>query len=517
MQNSVTTGKLFTNSGQIIIGANTTVGIIGLANSARFDNNPGGVISINGTSWYGLENSYIFNNAAQISIGATVEVGFVGFYNLGSLDNSAGGIISIDRTSKFGMWNTGLVNNAARITIGRVAQAAYWGLYNQTTFNNNPGGVIAIDRTTNLALKNEDNRTIGLSDPSDDIYPYPDRIPQLAGPGIDTYAEFTNKGQIIIGAIEQVGLNGIRNVGNFYNTGCDAYIESYGNVSHYFVRRANRPDEYHNYTQFNNSGFIIEYAPCCSGLITNNSGVIRNLNGGYFDVANNTGILTTTPGGGPNAGPILTVNPSLTISQGQTTTLTASEAVSYRWSTGQTTASISVSTAGTYSVTGTVGDCSGTATTMVTVRTPDLSPTLTLPQANFAASGPEATRNFTINLYEVGHVPTASGTVVITLTAPTGYSLAFSNTLTSLLVSGGGNTPIAVQNSKFHVTNNIGNQQLTLTINSGEGIGADSQLILGFSMTRTSANSGSLSNITVNVANDGNPTNNVYARIITGL
>ncbi|RRA98121.1 putative Ig domain-containing protein [Larkinella rosea] len=389
LQNSATTGRQFTNSGHIIIGANTTVGIVGLANAARFDNNPGGVISINRTEWYGLENSYIFNNAAQISIGATVEVGYVGFYNLGSLDNSAGGIITIDRTSKFGMWNTGIVNNAARITIGSIAQAAYWGLYNQTTFNNNPGGVIAIDRTTNLALKNEDNRTIGLSDPSDDIYPYPDRIPQLAGPGIDTYAEFTNKGQIIIGAIEQFGLNGIRNVGNFYNTGCDAYIESYGNVSHWLVRRVNKVNQnFDVYTNFNNSGFIIEYAPCCSGNITYNSGVIRNLNGGYFDVDHNTGLLTTTPGGGPNDGPIVTANPSLTISQGQTTTLTASEALSYRWSTGETTESISVTTPGTYSVTGTVGECSGTTSVVVSERTEAPSVSINPSSATLSCSTP---------------------------------------------------------------------------------------------------------------------------------
>ncbi|GAB3908940.1 hypothetical protein GCM10028803_45610 [Larkinella knui] len=451
LQNSATTGRLFTNSGKIIIGANTTVGIVGLANAARFDNNPGGVISINGTEWYCLQNSGTFNNAAQISIGATVEVGYVGFFNLGSLDNNPGGIITIDRTSKFGMWNLGIVTNAAKITIGSIAQAAYWGLYNQTTFNNNPGGVIAIDRTTNLALKNEDNRIVPVSDATDNIFPYPDRIPQLAGPGNDTYAEFTNKGKIIIGAIEQFGLNGIRNVGNFYNTGCDAYIESYGNVSHWFLRRVSKPNQnFDVYTNFNNSGFIIEHAPCCSGNITYNSGVIRNLNGGYFDVDHNTGLLTTTPGGGPNDGPIVTANPSLTISQGQTTTLTASEALSYRWSTGETTASISVSTPGTYSVTGTVGECSGTTSVVVSERTEAPSVSITPSSATLSCSTP--TVSLTANGTGSFRWSTGATTAQISVSTAGTYSVTVTSSdnrtaTASVEVSGTTNAPSVSINS----------------------------------------------------------------------
>ncbi|WP_375446271.1 hypothetical protein [uncultured Fibrella sp.] len=72
----------------------------------------------------------------------------------------------------------------------------------------------------------------------------------------------------------------------------------------------------------------------------------------------------------------VTVNPLPTVSiigtntvcAGQSTSLTATGAASYRWSTGATTASISVSTAGPYSVTGTsAAGCSATATTALTV------------------------------------------------------------------------------------------------------------------------------------------------------
>ncbi|QHV98734.1 hypothetical protein GJR95_28665, partial [Spirosoma endbachense] len=83
---------------------------------------------------------------------------------------------------------------------------------------------------------------------------------------------------------------------------------------------------------------------------------------------------------------VLTISapPSLSITAssaslcgGQTAMLTASGANTYRWSNGATTASISVSVAGPYSVTGTSsGGCSATATTTLTASpapTPSLS------------------------------------------------------------------------------------------------------------------------------------------------
>ena len=65
----------------------------------------------------------------------------------------------------------------------------------------------------------------------------------------------------------------------------------------------------------------------------------------------------------------IVANPSLTITQGQTATLTAQGASSYSWSTGDNTASIIVSTAGTYSVTGTAANrCTATASVTLTVN-----------------------------------------------------------------------------------------------------------------------------------------------------
>jgi bacillolysin len=77
-----------------------------------------------------------------------------------------------------------------------------------------------------------------------------------------------------------------------------------------------------------------------------------------------------------NPNPTVTVN-SATICNGQSTNISASGATTYSWSSGQTTASITVSPTGntTYSVTGYSGTCSNTRTTSVVVNP---NPTVTV-------------------------------------------------------------------------------------------------------------------------------------------
>lgn len=151
-------------------------------------------------------------------------------------------------------------------------------------------------------------------------------------------------------------------------------------------------------------------------------------------------------------------------------------------------------------------------------QNPDLSPTLVLPEANFPAG---SSRNFVVNIVEAVGLSTSIGNVLITLTAPVGYTLSFDNSLISIDVSGGSTTML--NNAQWSATSNSGNQQLTLQINAGESVGASATSSLGFTITRTSANTGSASNVTVNVADDasktydGNTANNVYSRVISGL
>ncbi|MVM30648.1 hypothetical protein GO755_11455 [Spirosoma sp. HMF4905] len=151
---------------------------------------------------------------------------------------------------------------------------------------------------------------------------------------------------------------------------------------------------------------------------------------------------------------------------------------------------------------------------------PDLTPTIDLPQANFSDN---ATNTFLVTITEVGNMLSATGNTVITITAPVGYTLAYDNTLTTINVTDGEANPVTVDNTKWSVTNNLSDKQLTLTAVGGQPIAASGKSVLGLSITRTSANAGSASNVMVNITDDAsqlydsNSTNNVYSRVISGL
>ncbi|GAB3738422.1 endonuclease/exonuclease/phosphatase family protein [Spirosoma lituiforme] len=159
-----------------------------------------------------------------------------------------------------------------------------------------------------------------------------------------------------------------------------------------------------------------------------------------------------------------------------------------------------------------------------TINGPDLSPIIRLPQANFTASGDDAVRNFIVELTEYGGQATSSGNIVITITAPLGYSLDYDNSRTTINVSGGTTNPVPVTNTNWSITSGAsGSRQLSLTIKAGQAISALSTATLGFTITRTSASSASTSNLTINVNDDatktydGNSTNNIFVRNINAL
>ncbi|WP_298607207.1 choice-of-anchor Q domain-containing protein [uncultured Spirosoma sp.] len=215
---------------------------------------------------------------------------------------------------------------------------------------------------------------------------------------------------------------------------------------------------------------------------------------------------------------------------GVTVSLSATGASAYQW-TAPTTASFttpantsatsaSLTTAGvqTFTVVGTTGACSQSAIVSLTALAgPDLSPLINMPSGNFA---PGETKGMLIQLQEVNG-GNATGNLLITITVPTGYSISFDNTLTSLNVSGG--SSVNVQNPKWQISNTVASQQLSLRLNGGESVGPRSTMNIGVFVSRTSANGGSYSNITISVADDSGGTydvnrlNNIYARIINGI
>ena len=213
-------------------------------------------------------------------------------------------------------------------------------------------------------------------------------------------------------------------------------------------------------------------------------------------------------------------NPGLSINAGSSSLLTASGATSYSWSTGATSSAITASTNGIYSVTGTSGGCSATASVSLSVGV-DLTPTITLPTANFTNSAPGSTRTFTIGIFEGSGQATASGAIVVTITIPLGYSIAFNSTLTATDVTGGANNPVPVNNTQWDKVA-LTETQLTLIMKPGQAIAPNGNSIIGLSLSRYGASKGT-ANITVNVNDDAaktydsNAANNVFAININAL
>jgi uncharacterized repeat protein (TIGR01451 family) len=114
------------------------------------------------------------------------------------------------------------------------------------------------------------------------------------------------------------------------------------------------------------------------------SSISVSVAGTYSVTGTTTGGCIGTATGTVTINPVATLNvTSATVCQGQTGTLTASGATTYLWSNGATTASINVSVAGTYSVTGNSGSgCTGVGTGTLTVSP---TPTVNVTSANICA------------------------------------------------------------------------------------------------------------------------------------
>ncbi len=129
--------------------------------------------------------------------------------------------------------------------------------------------------------------------------------------------------------------------------------------------------------------------------------------------------------------PQITVEGSLNLCSGETTVLTASGGTSYVWSTGATTNSITVSTAGNYSVTAFNGTCEATSTSVTVTVTETPTPQITVEGALNLCSGE---------------------TTILTAGGGTSYVWSTGATTNSITVSTAGNYSVTAFNGTCEAT-----------------------------------------------------------------
>ena len=137
-QTALSSAGDFTNSGKIIL---SDVGDRGLdftpSIAATFSNNGSGEITINGVVQYAINVSGgTFTNSAKITIGGTGSAGSTGILNSGTFNNNQGGELSIDRTSFNGIFNYATFVNAGKVSIGTNTGGTLVGIRSQGTFTN---------------------------------------------------------------------------------------------------------------------------------------------------------------------------------------------------------------------------------------------------------------------------------------------------------------------------------------------------------------------------------------------
>lgn len=157
------------------------------------------------------------------------------------------------------------------------------------------------------------------------------------------------------------------------------------------------------------------------------------------------------------------------------------------------------------------------ATVYLTVQAPpapDLTPVIQLP-VNAMNAGDS--RDFVVRLNEIHNI-TTNGLIAFNISVPVGYTLSFNGATTNINVLTAGT--FTVSNNQWN-TFNVTSRSIDLQAKPGFVITNKGNTYLGFKVTRVSALSNSVSNITVNIypdtnrQYDSNNANNLYHRVIT--
>ncbi|WP_170916556.1 T9SS type A sorting domain-containing protein [Dyadobacter psychrophilus] len=203
---SVEVKGFFNNAGRLQIGSLANVGNYGLYITGTFTNNTGtdgsrGEVEISNSEVCALYLTNTLVNNADIHIGVAATVGTSGMESRGVVRNNAGGNIQIDRSTVVGLTHaTGTFENAGTLSIGGNEAVGPSGFINKATFRNLSGGTVSVDRTFRMALRND--------------------------------ADFSNAGNVSIGAISTVGQVGLETNSTFDNlTGGHVRIDNAADIA----------------------------------------------------------------------------------------------------------------------------------------------------------------------------------------------------------------------------------------------------------------------------------------------
>ncbi|MFN5678778.1 MAG: PKD domain-containing protein [Flavobacteriia bacterium] len=214
---------------------------------------------------------------------------------------------------------------------------------------------------------------------------------------------------------------------------------------------------------WNLNGAVIPNATSSSLTATqagNYTVTVTNANG--CSATSSVQVLTVNP----LPQPTITASGAVNLCQGQSITLSTGTFDSYLWSSGQISSSITVSTAGTYSVNVTSGGCTGTSNTIVVTINPvpaaAISGTATVcengaqPNITFTGSNSTAPYTFTYSIngganQTITTSPTSSS---VTLPVPTATTGTFTYTLSNVAV-GACSSAVTAQAATITVSANI--------------------------------------------------------------
>jgi hypothetical protein len=272
------------NSGTLRIGNVSSVANRGIVhrNGGTLNNKPGGLIQIDRTSAAeAFYTSGIVNNEGSLEIGSVAEVTGHGITveGAGTFNNKTDGLLTVNRSTAFAVENYGTLENMGTIRIGNITSVANRGIVHRNggTLNNKPDGLIQIDRTsvaeafyTSGVVNNEGTLEIGS-------------IAAVTGNGVtvDGTGTFNNQA----GGLLTISLStnsGIQNSGAFNNNACATVtvfdnLNNAGTFTNAGLMTVNTAQAHTNSALTNNG--IIEY-PVGNPIpnVTNNEIVIAPTN-----------------------------------------------------------------------------------------------------------------------------------------------------------------------------------------------------------------------------------------------